>query len=798
MCNKNSRPKGLDTIALLVVLSIVIVSIEVKATSEQYKGISSENNNAEQVPAEVYKIANQPAYPKHDEAPRILLEASSTSESDIKSDLKSTENFQALRRLAASQGIVRVIVGVRVPFAAEGKLTHPSVEQQRNDIADSQSRIFKYLGIQGISGAQVTDSISTHNVRSFSLIPFMALTVTLEELEALSQNPEVISIEEDRLQTPFLNNSVPYIGGDKAWAAGFSGAGQTVAILDTGVDKNHMFLSGKVLSEACYSSNVPSYGSSSLCPGGAATSDAPGSGINCDPNIVEECMHGTHVAGIVAGKPTLLSNGATVAGVAKDANLIAIQVFSEVTNPSHCGPTIPCVLSFNSDQVAGLERVFSLRSSFNISAVNMSLGGGRYFNQSSCDAQNAASKAAIDNLRSVGIATVIASGNDGYSDSLRAPGCISSGVSVGSTAVIPNLNNNCQGNNLGVTVPDSISCFSNSSFFLNLLAPGYQILSSIPTSTENIFHYLAGTSMAAPHVAGAWAVLKQKSPAASVDDVLSAFVSTGTPITDPRNGIIKPRINVFGAVNALPIKLKLSVSKTGLGTVISSPTGIKCGTTCSAGFVLGSQVTLTASPSNGYYFGGWGGACSGIDPCVVTMDAAKHVTAKFNTTYLLSIPKPSTGVVTSDPAGINCGGINSLCKATFTTVTLTATPIPGYGFRTWVRCPNPEGNKCLLILSKPTTIKANFYKLPTYKLNVIKTNLGVVTGEPGGINCGMTNTACGVVTLNQKSEYNLTATPNPGFYLKNWVGCPIPSGTTCKVVLNKPVTTVRPVFFALP
>jgi subtilisin family serine protease len=61
---------------------------------------------------------------------------------------------------------------------------------------------------------------------------------------------------EDTLSAPTLADSVPLIGADVAWAAGYSGAGQAVAILDTGVDKTHPFLTGKVIAEACFSSTT--------------------------------------------------------------------------------------------------------------------------------------------------------------------------------------------------------------------------------------------------------------------------------------------------------------------------------------------------------------------------------------------------------------------------------------------------------------------------------------------------------------------------------------------------------------
>ena len=72
--------------------------------------------------------------------------------------------------------------------------------------------------------------------------------------------------------------------------------GQTIAVLDTGVDKRHPFLSGKIVSEACYSTTNVGSQVSSVCPGGVQESTAPGSGVPCDLSI-SGCYHGTHVAG---------------------------------------------------------------------------------------------------------------------------------------------------------------------------------------------------------------------------------------------------------------------------------------------------------------------------------------------------------------------------------------------------------------------------------------------------------------------------------------------------------------------
>jgi hypothetical protein len=162
----------------------------------------------------------------------------------------------------------------------------------------------------------------------------------------------------------------------------------------------------------------------------------------------------------------------------------------------------------------------------------MSLGGGSFSSQAACDATDGARKAIVDRLRSVGIATVAASGNESSPSALSAPGCISSVISVGA-----------------VTKSDQIASFSNSASFLTLLAPGRFIRSSVPTDA---FQEISGTSEATPHVAGAFAILNQKLGRGDVDTVVDALRQTGVLIEDPRNGLSKPRIQVLDALDALP------------------------------------------------------------------------------------------------------------------------------------------------------------------------------------------------------------------------------------------------------
>jgi hypothetical protein len=362
---------------------------------------------------------------------------------------------------------------------------------------------------------------------------------------------------------PTQAQSVPLVTAKNAWTTGFTGGGyygvgkrQDIAILDTGVQGAHEFLAGKVVSEACFSTTSTAGNATTVCPNGLSTQIGAGAGVNCNLSVAG-CDHGAHVAGIAAGA------NATCAlyGVAPGSKIIAIQVFSRFTDGSgktpcaHAGLASPCVQTFPSDQIAGLNQVFALRSTFNIAVVNMSLGSGQF--TSNCDTD--ARKASIDNLRAAGIATIISSGNSGFTNAFGAPACISTAISVGST----------DDGSSGTTV-DQVSNFSNGASFLHLLAPGQWINSSVPG--VGTYTNFSGASMAVPHVTGAWAVLKSAAQAASVGEVLSALVATGVPVRDTRNNITKPRIRVNEAIAMLvPLHPRMMTGSLSTGTGFTAP-----------------------------------------------------------------------------------------------------------------------------------------------------------------------------------------------------------------------------------
>jgi len=527
--------------------------------------------------------------------------------------------LDALTAKAQANSQVPVILRLNVNFQAESRRSASEVITQRNAIADTTKAV-----VQSLAGTNAS------NIKEYRYVPYLAVTVNATALQALAKNPMVIEISEDVPVPPTMAESTGVVGADIVWQSGYDGSGWAVAVLDSGVDKNHNFLSGKVVSEACYSTTNRRSRSTSLCPDGVASSTAADSGLNC-PLTTYGCNHGTHVAGIVAGKD-YTPNGPGYNGVANGANIIAIQVFSQFTgtNCTDYGLPDPCALSYSSDQMLGLERVYALRTTFNIAAANMSLGGGEY--PSNCDDNSL--KASIDNLRVADIATVIASGNSFFTTAMGAPACISTAVSVGATCDSATAGRGC-------TALDDIPDYSNIASFISLLAPGSLISSSTPgTNTFNSWH---GTSMAAPHVAGAWALMKQQDPGATVSTILATLQNTGTIVDDQRaSGSVTGmrRINVDNAL--LP--------------EIAAPTIIfpSGGETLHAATTINVTWNINGAPESSYYDLSYRDNCTAVSswiPIGTSSPGASNLswTVPVNTggDYCLSIQGMAPGYMNS-------------------------------------------------------------------------------------------------------------------------------------------------------
>lgn len=417
--------------------------------------------------------------------------------------------------IAASQTLrakldSRPQVGVIVTFESLGSVSAGKTEFARRAFSSRLNSAQQSL-LNQLPG------VDKRRARSYKFVPQMAMSVNQQALERLLANPN-IKVAYDAPHKLLLAQSVPLVFPDQQTTPYDGGNEWAVAVLDSGVDTSHPFLANKVIAEACFS-NLGGDGvvgpddpgaSESVCPNDMPSQIGVDAGVPCDASV-PGCDHGTQVAGVAVGA------GVSFNGVAKSGKIISIQVTTKV---DESGPYDfdacffaynvdydECVLAYSSDIIDALDHVYSLRNTHKIAAVNLSLGYGA--ESAFCDTEP--EKIAIDNLRSAGIATVVAAGNSGSLFELSVPACISSAIAVGST----------------LDSADTVSTFSNSSPALDIYAPGEIINSSVPSGG---FSLLSGTSMAAPHVAGAWAVIKHAKPSASVNEVEALFDAHGPSV----------------------------------------------------------------------------------------------------------------------------------------------------------------------------------------------------------------------------------------------------------------------------
>lgn len=270
------------------------------------------------------------------------------------------------------------------------------------------------------------------------------------------------------LVMPSLNNSTQRINTNALHALGYTGQGYTVAVIDTGVDFTHSFLSGKKAGEACFTA-------ANSCPNG--TSQMIGNGAAKPVH-----WHGTHVAGIIAG------SNANMRGVAPGAKILGINIFE--TDGSANEQSI----------INALEYINTVRSTYNIVSVNLSLGTSRQWT-GLCDPVSPELTTIIHTLINNRVAVVAAAGNS-YSYGMANPACIS-----GVTSVAASFSNS-----------DDVTEFSNISNYTTFAAPGYLINSSV---SGGGFKQASGTSMSTPHVAGAFALYNSFKPGLSVSQQVS-------------------------------------------------------------------------------------------------------------------------------------------------------------------------------------------------------------------------------------------------------------------------------------
>lgn len=337
-------------------------------------------------------------------------------------------------------------------------------------------------------------------LKDYENFPILHMKINKAALETLLEQPEVNYVVGKVAFSRKLSNSLPFVGAIKANNYGATGSGTSIAVLDTAVNYT-----------------LPEFGSCS----------SPGAPIGCKVSFAQDF---TTSGGSLGNSDHATNVASIIVGVAPDTKILALNVFSSDG------------YAYETDVIAALDWVLSNRTTYSIVAVNLSLGTGKY--TAACN--NLAVARVIDDLKNAGIATVVSSGNSGYSDAMAYPACSSSAVSVGAV-YDGNVNSSMYWQEANCTdsspVVDQVACFSDSAPFLTMLAPGAPMVNAGNIS-------LAGTSQASAHVAGAMALLKGINPLLTVDGMISRLTSTGIPVMDARNGITSARLDIDAAVNA--------------------------------------------------------------------------------------------------------------------------------------------------------------------------------------------------------------------------------------------------------
>jgi subtilisin family serine protease len=240
-----------------------------------------------------------------------------------------------------------------------------------------------------MSAFQLADVTVAHQ---YEYLPLLHIkTKSAAFVHALERHPQVVAIHENIKLHMFLTQSAPLIQQDKALMLGADGQGASVAVLDSGVDYTHSAFG------SCTAPAVPS-----SCRVVYSADTAP------DDGQLDDDGHGTNVAGIAAG-------------IASASSIVSFDVFDGASASS-------------SDITAAINGAITLKDTYNIVAINMSLGGNNF--EDPCDGKGPLQnrnpfKASIDSARTNGILTVAASGNDAVSNAIGMPACTPGVVSVG-------------------------------------------------------------------------------------------------------------------------------------------------------------------------------------------------------------------------------------------------------------------------------------------------------------------------------------------------------------------------------
>ncbi len=443
----------------------------------------------------------------------------------------------------ADNETLRVVIDIKEPEKEEGFIfkklkSDEEILQEKQDIKDT---IINQVGEEDIR--HIFDNQ-------------VAAEITKSDLENLKQNPNIEAVRIDKPIVAFLTDSVPLINATVTWPLQFNGTnltgiGETICIIDTGVNFSHPDLRNKNLT--C---NIDCVGKDCV--------------ENCLVN--DDNGHGTHVAGIAG------ANG-TIKGVAIGSKIIGMKVLDSTGSGS------------GSDLEAGINWCINNANTYNISVISMSLGTPcRYSNgtltgwcySSYCDNVPVESSTAIiiDNAVSKNISVIIATGNDANTTQISSPACVKNATAVGATDKNDNIATSYSNRN---NITDLMA--PGSSIYSTMIPnPGGTILSACGSGTS--YCALSGTSMATPHVAGAFAIVReffrlQNTRVPTPQEIQNALNLTGKGIYDSSTGLNFSRIDIHSAI--------LYLDTTAPNVTLSTPINDNANTLINQTFICNSS-----------------------------------------------------------------------------------------------------------------------------------------------------------------------------------------------------------------
>jgi subtilisin family serine protease len=351
----------------------------------------------------------------------------------------------------------------------------------------------------------------TELLREYDQLPLLALRLRHRRaLDALLAHGSVLEVYPNQARMrPTDATALALIGQPVALTAGLGGAGTTVVVLDSGLDYT-----------------LPEFGSCTA-PGVPATCRVPVAFDTAadDGALDDSVRHGTRV-------------GAVIAATAPQARVIGIDVFTGDR-------------AFDIDIIEAINWAIANRATYNIVALNMSLGDNRRAT-AACASGNPF-RVPVQSAYNVGVLSIVSSGNAAFHDAdgnsatppvfgegISEPACTPLAVSVGAVYASNVGGVSYSACSDSATAPDRVTCFSQTAPILSLLAPGAAI------SAAGQVNY--GTSFSAPFVAGAVAILRGALPGDGAAQTLDRLRAAGVAVIDPRTGRATPRLSIAAAI----------------------------------------------------------------------------------------------------------------------------------------------------------------------------------------------------------------------------------------------------------